>query len=147
MGQTDAARLWCSSGESGNHHSDLRVVNDPVRRRGTGHHTVGGRVRLNILAAASTATASDGVFLVANESMDPYLQIIIVWKDEADRRQRLLAIVEEQHIEFLRAVASWQQSGQVLTTAESATLKPRLKIVARDERADSIDSVTCRTGK
>jgi hypothetical protein len=69
-------------------------------------------------------------------SMDPYPQITIVWKDEADYRQRLLATVEEQHTEFRRAVASLQHSGQVLTPAESATLKLRLEIVIRDERAD-----------
>jgi hypothetical protein len=69
-------------------------------------------------------------------SMDPYPQITIVWKDEADYRQRLLATVEEQRTEFRRAVASLQQPGQVLTPAESATLKPRLEIVVRDERAD-----------
>ena len=69
-------------------------------------------------------------------SMDPYPQITIVWKDEADYRQRLLATVEEQRTEFRRAVASLQHSGQVLTPAESATLKPRLEIVVRDERAD-----------
>jgi hypothetical protein len=69
-------------------------------------------------------------------SMDPYPQITIVWKDEADYRQRLLATVEEQRTEFRRAVASLQHSGQVLTPAESATLKLRLEIVIRDERAD-----------
>jgi hypothetical protein len=69
-------------------------------------------------------------------SMDPYPQITIVWKDEADYRQRLLAAVEEQRTEFRRAVASLQHSGQVLTPAESATLKLRLEIVFRDERAD-----------
>lgn len=69
-------------------------------------------------------------------SMDPYPQITIVWKDEADYRQRLLATVEEQRTEFRRAVASLQQSGQVLTPAEAATLKPRLEIVIRDERAN-----------
>jgi hypothetical protein len=63
-------------------------------------------------------------------SMDPYPQITVTWKDDADYRQRLLAIVEEQCVEFRRAVASLQQSGQVLT------LKPRLEIVVRDERAD-----------
>jgi hypothetical protein len=69
-------------------------------------------------------------------SMDPYPQITIVWKDEADYRQRLLATVEEQRTEFRRTVASLQQSGQVLTTAESASLQPRLEIVTRDERSD-----------
>jgi len=69
-------------------------------------------------------------------SMDPYPQITIVWKDEADYRQRLLATVEERRTEFRRAVASLQHSGQLLTPAESATLKLRLEIVIRDERAD-----------
>lgn len=69
-------------------------------------------------------------------SMDPYPQIAIVWKGEADYRQQLLATVEEQRTEFRRAVASLQHSGQLLTPAESATLKPRLEIAIRDERAD-----------
>jgi hypothetical protein len=69
-------------------------------------------------------------------SIDPYPRISIVWKDEADYRQRLLATVEEQRTEFRRAVESLQQSGQLLTPVESAPLKPRLEIVVRDERAD-----------
>jgi hypothetical protein len=69
-------------------------------------------------------------------SLDPYPQTTIEWKGEADYRQRLLAGVEEQRTEFRRAVASLQESGRVLTPAEAATLKPRLEIVIRDERAD-----------
>jgi len=69
-------------------------------------------------------------------SIDPYPHRTIVWKDEADYRQRLLSSVEEQRTGFRRVVASLQQSGQALTPAESAPLKPRLEIVVRDERAD-----------
>jgi len=73
-------------------------------------------------------------------STDAYPRITIVWKGEPDYRQRLLAIVDGQRAEFRRVVASLQQSG-VLTTAESATLKPRLEIVIRDERADRSTSL------
>jgi hypothetical protein len=69
-------------------------------------------------------------------SLDPYPQMTIEWKGETDYRQRLLAIAEEQRTEFRRAVASLQESGRVLTPAETATLKPRLEIVIRDERTD-----------
>ena len=69
-------------------------------------------------------------------SLDPYPQITIEWKDAAGYREQLLAAVAEQRTEFRRALASLQESGQVLAPAETATLKPRLEIVIRDERAD-----------
>ncbi|MFL6304578.1 MAG: hypothetical protein ACJ72H_13655 [Candidatus Sulfotelmatobacter sp.] len=69
-------------------------------------------------------------------SIDPYPQVTIVWKGEADYRQQFLAALQEQRSEFGRAVASLQESGRVLMPAESATWKPRLEIVIRDERAD-----------
>jgi hypothetical protein len=46
----------------------------------------------------------------------------------------LLAAVEEQRTEFRRALASLHETRRVLNSA--ATLKPRLEIVIRDERAD-----------
>lgn len=69
-------------------------------------------------------------------SLDPYPQVTIEWKGETDYRQRLLAAVEEQRTEFRRALASLQEPGRVLNPSETATLKPRLEIVIRDERAD-----------
>jgi hypothetical protein len=74
-------------------------------------------------------------------SLDPYPQVTIDWKGETDYRQRLLAAVEEQRAEFRRALVSLQESGLVLNPSETATLKPRLEIVIRDERADRSTSL------
>jgi len=49
--------------------------------------------------------------------------------------QQLIAAVEERRAEFRRAVAWLQESGRLLTHAETATLKNRLEIVIRGERA------------
>jgi hypothetical protein len=69
-------------------------------------------------------------------SLDPYRQVTIEWEDEHRYRQELIRAVEEQRAAFRRAVACLQGTVRVLTPAEAATLRSRLEIVIRDERAD-----------
>lgn len=69
-------------------------------------------------------------------SLDPYPQIIITWDGDLHYREQLITAVEEQRRRFRRTVAWLRESGQVLTPAEAAALKPRLEIVIRDERVD-----------
>lgn len=71
----------------------------------------------------------------ARISLDPYPQIAIEWEGETDYKQRLLAFVEERRTNFLHVVASLQERG-LLNSADAATLKLRLEIMIRDERAD-----------
>jgi hypothetical protein len=77
--------------------------------------------------------------LMANASpqlkLDPYPFATIVWKGEADYSQQLLATVEQQRTLFRRTVVALQGSAQVLTPAEAETLKPRIEILIRDDRA------------
>jgi hypothetical protein len=68
--------------------------------------------------------------------VDPYPQVSITWKDDADYRNQLIAAVEKQRVVLQRIVARLQQSGKMLTPNETATLKSRLEIVIRDERVD-----------
>jgi hypothetical protein len=78
--------------------------------------------------------------LMANASPqikpDPYPYATIVWKGETDYSQQLLATVEQQRILFRRAVAALQDSARGLTPAETETLKPRIEILIRDDRAN-----------
>jgi hypothetical protein len=74
-------------------------------------------------------------------SLNPYPQITIEWKGEADCRQRLIAAVEEQRAEFRRVVVSLQASGRFATAAEATALQPRIEVVVRDERADRSPSL------
>jgi len=69
-------------------------------------------------------------------NLESYPKITISWEGETDYRGRLLAAVEDQRVDFRRAVALLQQSGEVLTPTEAAALKPRLEIVVLDERTD-----------
>jgi hypothetical protein len=69
-------------------------------------------------------------------SLDPYPQITIEWKGEADYTQRLIAAVEEQRARFCLAVARLREPGRALTPAEPEASEPRLEIMIRDERTD-----------
>jgi hypothetical protein len=78
--------------------------------------------------------------LMANPSpqlkLDPYPYATIGWKGEADYKQQLLAAVGQQRTLFRRAVSTLQDSARVLTPAETETLKPRIEILIRDDRAN-----------
>lgn len=80
------------------------------------------------------------VRLMANSSsplkLDPYPRATIVWKGEADYKQQLLAAIEAQRILFRRTVATLQDSARVLTPSETESLKPRIEILIRDDRAN-----------
>jgi hypothetical protein len=53
---------------------------------------------------------------------------MIGWDGDARYKQQLLAIVDKKQARFRQVVASLQQSGQLLTVTEAATLQPRLEI-------------------
>jgi hypothetical protein len=68
--------------------------------------------------------------------LDPYPYATIAWKDGTDYRQQLLAIVEKQRTLFRRAIAQLEDSARALTPGETETLKPRIEILIRDDRAN-----------
>jgi hypothetical protein len=79
-----------------------------------------------------------------NKLMDPwsprikleaYPRTTIEWKGEADYRQQLNRIAEEQRTAFQRGIAFLQDTAQVLTPSEAAPLKLRLEFVIRDDRS------------
>jgi hypothetical protein len=78
--------------------------------------------------------------LLANSSpqikLDPYPYATIAWKNDTDYRQQVLAIVEAQRTLFRRAMAPLQDSARALTPVETETLKPRIEILIRDDRAN-----------
>jgi hypothetical protein len=78
--------------------------------------------------------------LMANSSpqikLDPYPHATVVWKDDTDYRQQVLAIVEAQRTLFRRAMTPLEGSARALTSVETETLKPRIEILIRDDRAN-----------
>jgi hypothetical protein len=78
--------------------------------------------------------------LMANSSpqikLDAYPYATIVWKDDTDYRQQVLAIVEAQRTLFRRAITPLEGSARALTPDETETLKPRIEILIRDHRAN-----------
>jgi len=73
----------------------------------------------------------------AHLSLEPYQVKFIGWKDKAEYRQELLALVQEQSQRFERAVSLLQQSGSRLTAEEAAEFKPRLEVLIQDMRQDN----------
>jgi hypothetical protein len=73
--------------------------------------------------------------------VDPYPYATIAWKGDIDYRQQVLAIVEEQRSLFRRAIAQLQDSGRALTPVETETLKLRIEILMRDDRANKSASL------
>jgi len=69
-------------------------------------------------------------------SLDPYPQLTFTWNGDRHYSEQLITAVDEDRARFRRTVAWLLESGQVLTPAEAAALKPRLEIMIRDERAD-----------
>ena len=69
-------------------------------------------------------------------SLDPYPQLTLTWNGDRHYSEQLITAVDEHRARFRRTVAWLLESGQVLTPAEAAALKPRLEIMIRDERAD-----------
>ena len=67
--------------------------------------------------------------------LDAYPHTAIEWKSEADYRQQLIGIAEEQRARFHSVVAFLQDTAQVLTPSEAAPLKLRLEVVIRDDRS------------
>lgn len=67
--------------------------------------------------------------------LEAYPHRAIEWKGEADYRQQLITIPEEERIKFHSAVVFLQDTAQVLTPSEAAPLKLRLEIVIRDDRS------------
>jgi hypothetical protein len=78
--------------------------------------------------------------LMANSSpqikLDPYPHATVVWKDDTDYRQQVLAIVEAQRTLFRRAMTPLEGSARALTPVATETLKPRIEILIRDDRAN-----------
>ena len=67
--------------------------------------------------------------------LDAYPHTTIEWKGEADYRQQLTRIAEEQRARFHSVIALLQDTAQVLTPSEAAPLKLRLEVVIRDDRS------------
>jgi len=69
-------------------------------------------------------------------TVDAYPQATIVWRGEASYRNEMLAAVEKQRSIFQRVVSALEGSGNILTPAEAAALKPRIEITIHDDRVD-----------
>jgi hypothetical protein len=67
---------------------------------------------------------------------EPQSCATFAWKDDIDYRQQVLAIVEGQPSLFRCAIVLLQDSGRALTPVETETLKLRIEILMRDDRAN-----------
>ena len=68
--------------------------------------------------------------------LDPYLDVTIQWKGQADFQQQVLTAVQGWRNAFRGVVGRLREPQPLLTAEEAASLNPRIEILIRDWRSD-----------